>query len=111
MKTTRIIAAFLFVDFLALNLYALYSAGGSGLLDLMTTLSANPWGIVAMVDIVLSLGIVLTLIWADARRRGQHPIATTLMTATLGSLGPLFYFMTRDTDASDPIHGASPSAT
>lgn len=91
--TYRILAAFALLDFIALNVWAFYSAGLDGLWEWIVN-AHNAWHWVVVADLMIALSICVGLMWADARRRGGKPIAETFLTF-LGSVGPLVYLMRR----------------
>ena len=92
MSFKKVVAAFVLVDFLALNAYALYSVGLAGLVPAVT--ETNAVGHVLHVDLVIALTMVLVWLWQDAKRKGRNPWGYTLLTFTLGSVGPLVYVLT-----------------
>jgi len=87
---SRIIAAFVLVDFVALNAWAISTEGVSGLVTWLMT-STNNWHYVAVADLLIALGLCMGFMLADARRaeRGR-PILELVLTG-LGSIGPLIY--------------------
>lgn len=104
MNAKRILAAFFFVDFAALNAYALWVDGYSGFLTYLSEMGL--WGTVLLVDLVIALGMVLIWVWSDAKRTGRNPLGYTLLTVALGSIGTLLYVVMgrgeeRDTSARD----------
>lgn len=88
MTVKRILAALFFVDFAALNAYALYSVGIEGLTTFLETM--GPWGYVLAADVCIALGMLVVWMWADAKKFGRNPVPYTLLTL-LGSFGPLAY--------------------
>ncbi len=84
------LALFAFVD---LNLYALYAAGFDGLIDLFR--NGNAWTAVLSVDLCISLALVMTWVWSDAKRRGVSPLPYAGLTVATGSVGPLLYLARR----------------
>ena len=64
------------------------------------------WGILAphfqsfgagqvLADLVISLSLVLTWMWHDAKASGRNIWPWIFLTLTLGSFGPLMYLFTR----------------
>ncbi len=96
-RTVRLIAALLFVDFLALNLYALYSEGAGALLEMLE--QGGPWIWVLTADLLIALGLVCGYIWHEARARDTNPLAYILLTPLTGSIAPLLYLMRAPKDA------------
>lgn len=93
MNVKRIVAGFALADFAALNAYALYTAGGyMGFLQY--TAEMPIWGWVILTDLFIACTLVLTWVWADAKRTGRNPIGYTLLTMALGSIGTLLYIVT-----------------
>jgi hypothetical protein len=87
-----------FALFAALNVYALWASGFSGLLEAIT--QGNAWNKVLGVDLMISLGLVLTWLWRDARARGGSPLPYVVLTALTGSIGPLLYLLRRPESAA-----------
>ncbi len=90
MKT---IVGVVFAVFTLLNVYALWAAGLSGLLDQLT--HGNAWFTVLGVDLLISLGLVATWLIRDARARGVSPLPYLVVTLFTGSIGPLLYLLRR----------------
>lgn len=88
----------IFVVFAALNVYALGSAGITGLGEALA--AGNAWNRVLGVDLLIALGLVLTWLWRDARAHGRSPLPYVFLTALTGSLGPLLYLLRRPSPAS-----------
>lgn len=89
----KAILGVVFALFAALNVYALVASGMSGLVAAMT--GGNAWNTVFGVDLVISLGLVLTWLWRDAREHGRSPLPYLLVTLFTGSIGPLLYLLGR----------------
>jgi hypothetical protein len=85
----RTIWAILLIAFVALNLYALATAGVGALLSYPTTLSV--WGVVATLDLVLALCVGMYWTALDARRRGVSGLPFIILTLLTGSVGLLAY--------------------
>jgi hypothetical protein len=45
-------------------------------------------------DLVVALGLVMTWLWADARKTGRNPWPWLVATLFTGSFGPLVYLLT-----------------
>lgn len=87
------IALFLVLDaFLVLTAYAVWAHGYIGFFEL---LMANAATVTVGVDLVIALSLFLVWMAGDAKRRGMNPIPYTLLTLTLGSVGPLVYLIRR----------------
>jgi hypothetical protein len=95
----KAILGVVFAVFAALNVYALYAAGISGFVTALT--SGNAWNTVLGVDLLISLGLVLTWLWRDARARGSSPLPYALLTVLTGSIGPLLYLLRRPSSAAE----------
>lgn len=91
MKAKKIVAALVFADFVALNAWAFYRSGVSGFLAYLDTM--GPWGMVLGADLVIALGMVLTWLWADAKKKGRSAFGYTALTVALGSVGTLLYVL------------------
>lgn len=97
MKASKIITALVLADFAALNIYAFYASGVSGLTDFLANM--GPWGWVLTADLLIALGIVMVGMWRDASDRQEKPLALTVLTMLTGSIGPLLYILRRPQDA------------
>jgi uncharacterized protein DUF2834 len=82
--------------FADLNAYVVWQYGYVGVWRLVT---ANAATMAAMVDLTIALSFVLVWMWRDARRRGISLVPYVLLTATLGSVGPLLYLVVHGRDA------------
>ena len=78
------------VAFAGLNAYVVWQYGYLGFWRLVT---ANAATIAAMVDLTIALALVTVWMWRDARARGVSLAPYLLLTATLGSIGPLLYLV------------------
>lgn len=97
MTRTKLLLAFLFVDFAALNAYVVYSMGYDGFVRAVLD---NVGTITAMVDLTIALGLVCYWMFQDARRRGVSALPYLPLTLAFGSVGPLLYLLRRPSDAS-----------
>ena len=68
-------------------------------------MTANAATIAAMVDLTIALSLVTVWMWRDARARGVVLVPYLLLTATLGSIGPLLYLLLRGRMPSDAETG------
>lgn len=89
----KAIVGVVFAIFVSIHLYALETAGISGLVTALT--QGNAWHLLIGVDLLIALGLVSTWLWRDARSRGSSPLLYLLITAVGGSLGPLLYLLGR----------------
>jgi hypothetical protein len=94
----RLLVGVVFVAFGGLNLYVVEQYGYLGFWRLVT---ANAATIAAMVDLTIALSLVTIWMWRDARTRGVVLVPYLLLTATLGSIGPLLYLLLRGRMPSD----------
>lgn len=99
-RTIRTLAALLLVDFLALNLYALYSVGGQALIDMVA--NSGPWMWVTFADLLIALMLVSGYMWRHARQHGASPFGYVVATLLTGSVGPLIYLIRQPGDARQP---------
>jgi hypothetical protein len=110
MNKTRWLLVDLLILFVGLNVWAAVASGWEGLTRFLA--EAGPWGAVLVTDLLISLGLVLTWLWRDARRRGVSPLPYLLTTLATGSVGPLVYlirFWGRETaSAEGPVGGLAP---
>src|SRR5262245_29366025 len=93
----RLLVGVVFVAFAGLNLYVVEQYGYLGFWQLVT---ANAATIAAMVDLTIALTLVTVWMWRDARARGIVLVPYLVLTATLGSIGPLLYLLLHGRAAS-----------
>lgn len=94
----KAIVGVVFALFISIHLYALETAGISGLVKAVTT--TNPWHLLIGVDLLIALGMVSTWLWRDAQARGKAALPYLVLTALGGSLGPLLYLLGRPTPSA-----------
>jgi hypothetical protein len=87
---------FVFAD---LNAYVLWHYGLMGFWELVT---ANAATIAAVVDLTIALSFVALWMWRDAHRRGITVAPYLVLTALLGSIGPLLYLVVHGRKAELP---------
>ena len=92
----RLLVGFVLADFVALTAYAVVQHGFVEFFQLVT---ANLATTTAMVDLTIALSLVSIWLVRDARARGVSPVPYLVLTATLGSVGPLLYLLLRRDDA------------
>lgn len=93
MNRTVFVLAVVLADFVGLSAWALYHHGYVGLFEVAL---ATPAGIQVSTDLVLALSLVSLWMWHDSRERGIAFLPFALLTATLGSIGPLCYLLRRE---------------
>lgn len=94
MNTKQIVLSILVVDFLALTAWAVMEVG---YFNIFAGILAGPGSILLGVDLLLAIGMVAAWMWVDARKHGLNVAPYLLLTATLGSAGPLIYLIRRET--------------
>lgn len=94
----KAIVGVVFAIFVSIHIYALETAGFSGLWTALT--QGNAWHLLIGTDLMIALGMVSTWLWRDARARGSSPLPYLVMTALGGSLGPLLYLLGRRAPAT-----------
>ena len=99
MNAKKILLAAVLADFVALTAWAVYQLGYVGF---FTTVLSTPAGIACAVDLVIALGLVTTWMIRDAREHGVSPVPYVILTATLGSVGPLLYLLRRPEPSVQP---------
>jgi membrane protein implicated in regulation of membrane protease activity len=95
MDWKRLALLFVLADFSVLTAYATIEHGVAGIIELAL---ANSVTITLSVDLLIALSLVAGWMWSDARQRGVTPFPYLLLTATLGSIGPLLYLVRRPSD-------------
>ncbi len=97
MNARALVLAFIFLDFVALTVWA--AIGGGPLGAVLTWLLANPWGIQGSFDLIISITIASTWVWRDAKARGINPVPYLMVVPALGSIGLLAYLVRRSLGA------------
>jgi len=92
------------VLFTALSFYAVEV---HGYLRFFEALCSTTAGVVALVDLVISLSLVVLWMGSDARERGLPVWPYLLLTLALGSVGPLSYLIHRELRSSHPRRAAA----
>jgi hypothetical protein len=96
-------------DFAALTGYAVYHYGVVGVFELLT---ANAVTVCALADLAIALTLIAFWMIRDARARGVSFVPYVILTATLGSVGPLLYLIRREAHAPEAApHGIREAVT
>jgi len=107
MNAKQIGLSVVLADFAALTGYAVYHYGIAGIFELLT---ANAVTLTAFADLTIALGLITFWMVRDARARGVSFVPYVLLTATLGSVGPLLYLIRREATAPhSATHGMGES--
>ncbi len=93
MNTKQIVLSILLVDFIALTVWAVIEVG---FFNIFAGILANPGSIQVGVDLVLACGMIAAWMWVDARKHGLRVAPYLVLTAILGSIGPLVYLIRRE---------------
>lgn len=99
MNLSKILLAFVLVDFVAFTAWVTATGGPVG--EVLALFSVNPWVVQVFVDLVLALSLVCVWIWNDARSRGANPVPWVLATVFIGSIAPLAYLLARPGNAGE----------
>ena len=99
----RVAVGLVLLAFADLNAYVVWHYGYMGFWELIT---ANAATIAALVDLTIALGFVTVWMWRDAHRRGITVAPYVVLTALLGSIGPLLYLVVhgREAELSPATH-------
>lgn len=90
----------LLADFLALTGYVLWSYGLVGFFEQEL---ANTATFLGLTDLTIALSMIAFWMWRDAKRRGISAMPYLVLTAVLGSAGPLLYLIrTVGSEAREP---------
>ena len=81
------------VAFSGLSAYALHQHGACGFLHQAV---ANSAAVTLSTDLVIALSLVSVWLFRDARARGKSPWPYLILTALLGSVGPLAYLVCKE---------------
>ena len=92
MNAKQIGLAVVLADFAAYTGYVVYR---HGYLEFVRVGLSNLVAIQLSLDLVIALSLVTVWMWRDARERGVSFLPYALLTATLGSIGPLLYLVRR----------------
>lgn len=93
MNTKQIVLSVVAVEFLGLTAYAVAVHGYIGIFAEWFSSWA---GVLGAADLTIALGLVAAWMLIDARKHGLSVLPYLLITATLGSAGPLFYLVRRE---------------
>jgi hypothetical protein len=93
MNTKQIVLSVVAVEFLALTAYAVAVHGYIGIFAEWFSSWA---GLLGVADLAIALGLVTVWMLIDARKHGLKVLPFLLITATLGSAGPLLYLVRRE---------------
>lgn len=102
----RLLIGFVLADFAALNVYAASQYGYLGVWQLAT---ANAATLTILADLTIALSLVTIWMVRDARQRGVALAPYLVLTAVLGSIGPLLYLFRRaeapqQATTATPVH-------
>jgi hypothetical protein len=97
-----VLAAFSFETAWAINHY--------GFVGVFREILGSPAGGLAFFDLAIALSLVTVWMWRDARERGASFWPYALLTAALGSVGPLLYLIRRESALRATSGGAAPAA-
>jgi hypothetical protein len=93
-RVAKIVTAFVFVDFLALNIYLIATFGYLGAYaEILKVATENLGATLIAVDLCIALGMAMVWMWNDAKAHGRNVWGYLLLTLALGSLGPLLYLL------------------
>jgi hypothetical protein len=92
MNWKRLGIGLLLADFSAFTAWVIWQHGYVSFLQLPLQ---SPVALQVAIDLVIALGITSAFVWRDARARGVSPLPFLAITAVLGSIGPLLYFVLR----------------
>jgi hypothetical protein len=92
MNKKQIALGVVLADFVAFTAYVIVNYGYVGLFE---AAMANAATIQVLLDLTIALSIFLFWMWQDARQHGIAPLPYVVLTAALGSIGPLVYLIRR----------------
>ncbi|MCB9760986.1 MAG: DUF2834 domain-containing protein [Alphaproteobacteria bacterium] len=92
MNARQLLVAVLLADFLAFTGYVLYLYGPVGWIE---PAMANWATRLVSVDLVIALGVACGFMVKDAREQGINVVPYLIVTALIGSAGPLAYLVKR----------------
>ena len=94
MTKTQILLGVVLAAFGFENVYAIAHFGYIGFFE--NLLSAGYPTLLVVADLLIALSLVMVWMWNDARERGATLWPYLLLTAALGSVGPLLYLIRRE---------------
>ena len=93
-RVAKIVTAFVFVDFLALNVYLIATFGYLGAYaEILKVATENLGATLIAVDLCIALGMAMVWMWNDAKARGVAVVPYLVAGLFLGSVGPLAYLL------------------
>ena len=95
-NAARIGIGLVLLAFADLNAYVVWQYGFAGFFELAM---ANAATTAVLVDLTISLCFVTFWLWRDASRRGITYLPYFVLTAALGSIGPLLYLVVNGREA------------
>jgi hypothetical protein len=100
MNFKKLVILFALVDFTILSILAMWHEGIQGMIQLA---KGSLMGATLTADLCISLTLVATALYRDARQHGRSPWPFLVLTLTTGSIGPLLYLLLRsDEEATVP---------
>lgn len=101
----KIILGVLFIDFAFLTVRALMTFSYGGVIEAFL---ANPATQLGFADLCISLGLILTWIFKDARTKQRFFWPYALVTLIFGVAGPLTYLLVGEfSEVPDPLNEAA----
>lgn len=90
----------------AFGTYSAYVVYDVGYLGILRSHLSNAGGIQVLCDLTVSLALVCTWLFRDARAQGRNPWPYLVATLFLGSFGPLLYLLLRRGAQSAGVSGS-----
>jgi len=84
---------FLFLDFMALTVWAAVTGSDAAHLAELTT---NPWAIQIFCDLCVAASFGIAWMWQDAKKRGINPLPYAIAVIPTGSIALLVYLLRRE---------------
>ncbi len=88
-----ILLSLLCLDFVGMSIWVIIEMGYVGVFEWVFS---TPAGWLTMADMGIALGLVSIWLYRDATARGVSPVPYLVLTAGLGSAGPLLYLIRRE---------------
>lgn len=96
----RTLAIAILIPFSILSLYAVYKVGYIGIFDYHRH---SPAGWQVFIDLVIACVLILSWLIPEAKRNGINPWPYVVLTAFLGSFGPLLYLLIHGSRITKPV--------
>jgi hypothetical protein len=103
MNKKQWLLAFVLVDLMAINAFAVHQYGLLGFFQAVVSSLAS---VAVLVALTIAISLIAVWMWSDAKRRGISPLPYLITSVLLGSVGPLTYLLRTSGDAPATLPAA-----